>query len=91
MTSRISNFIKHEFNSNKIEYKQLFENDIFIQSISKICPKTHPFHKPIELNLVVSLPGQGFLAHHDAVYFMNATRQQYPLWLLSVMKESKLF
>ena len=92
LTSRISSFIRHEFNAyNRTEFKSLFESKLFTDSVNKICPKQYPYFKPIELNLNIVGPGQGFLAHHDAVYFLDATRHQFPLWLLNVMKQSNLF
>ena len=92
LTSRISSFIRHEFAAlNRSEFRSLFESQLFIESVSTICPAHVPFFKPIELNLNLVLPGQGFLSHHDAVYFDNASRHQFPLWLLTVMKASNLF
>eukprot|EP01084_Bolivina_argentea_P264289 447636_1 len=92
LTSRLSSFIRHEFNAyNRSEFQQIFQSKLFKNSVSTICPKGNPYFKPIELNLLIVLPGQGLLAHHDAVYFVDATRHQFPLWLLSVMKESNLF
>ena len=92
LTSRISNFIRYEFNAyNRSEFQSLFESPLFLDSVSAICPPQSPYAKPIELNLNIVTPGQGFPAHPDAVYFKNATRHQFPLWLLSVMKASGLF
>ena len=92
LTSRVSSFIRHEFNAHtRTEFDALFKSPLFIESVSTICPPNSPYFKPIELNLNIVTPGQGFLAHHDAVYFKNATRHQFPLWLLTVMKESHLF
>jgi len=87
-------FIGFIFGNDYAEYQKdldhLFKGKQYFDASSKICGgKT--YFDPIQLGILIALPGQTVPMHYDVPYFFGATRFHLPQWLLVVMDSSKLF
>eukprot|EP00051_Salpingoeca_urceolata_P028395 m.486638 g.486638 ORF g.486638 m.486638 type:complete len:427 (+) comp24527_c0_seq1:33-1313(+) len=91
-TTRLLSFGRYMF--NPAEYPiaaELFASDKFQAAARSVCPASKPILDPFQFNLIIQVPGQTVAVHVDAVYFVGASRFQFPQWLLAVMKFSGLF
>lgn len=92
LVTRIFSFIKYIYDVDKHELpKRLLGAPKFQKLATDVCPKEKQLLDPIQLNLVVQLPGQTVASHIDAPYFQRVSRFHYPQWLIAVMVWSGLF
>jgi len=94
IVSRALSFIGFIFGNDYGEYKEeldfLFKGEQYVKSATKICGGKSYFD-PIQLGIIIMLPGQTVPMHFDVPYFFGATRFHIPQWLLVVMETSGLF
>jgi len=95
LVSRAQTFYSHTFDKKLEalpEFKSLFESPKYKQAASAICAaQGKPVFDPIQLGIILQLPGQEVPAHYDIPWFYGATRFHLPQWLLVVMEQSGLF
>lgn len=90
--SRLQSFGAYLFDTAKYPIAgRLFESEAFQAGAKKTCPAGKQHIEPFQLNLIVQVPGQSVATHVDGVYFLGATRFDFPQWLLAAMKFSGLF
>jgi hypothetical protein len=70
--------------------RSLFDHPTFRQAAAAVCPQ-RPLLDPIQLGIIVLVPGQEVALHYDVPWFAGATRYDFPQWLLIVMQRSHLF
>jgi hypothetical protein len=70
---------------------RLFNSERFQRAAKDICPADQQLLDPFQFNLILQVPGQTVPMHVDGVYFMGASRFQFPQWLLAVMLWSRRF
>eukprot|EP00042_Codosiga_hollandica_P045063 m.452279 g.452279 ORF g.452279 m.452279 type:complete len:465 (+) comp56927_c0_seq2:82-1476(+) len=68
----------------------LFRSDKYIKASTDICHGDSIFD-PIQLGIIITLPGQTVAAHLDVPWFWGGTRFNIPQWLLIAMEQSKLW
>mmetsp|Transcript_64331 Transcript_64331/g.119579 ORF Transcript_64331/g.119579 Transcript_64331/m.119579 type:complete len:433 (-) Transcript_64331:52-1350(-) len=92
MITRVYGFMKYIYNFNEYPTtKKLLESPKFMELATAVCPDGKTKLDPIQVNLVVQLPGQTVATHVDGVYFQRASRFHYPQWLGAAMLFSGLF
>lgn len=81
-----------------------FKSEEFLDKVKTICadcslfkkdPKNHKkesiVNEMFQLDILLMLPGQELPMHLNVPYFWGADRNNFPQWLLVIMKKSKLF
>lgn len=94
MIHRVSSFAKYNFMGFIDNYpvvQQLFNNEKFLDSAKKVCPKEKQYLDAFQFNFIINVPGQSVALHIDAPYFWGASRFHFPQWLLASMAFSGLF
>lgn len=92
LVSRVFGFMKYIYNYTEYPLPTRLLSEPKFQKLAKdVCPTDRKHLDPIQVNLVVQLPGQTVATHIDAPYFWRASRFHYPIWYLAVMMFSGLF
>lgn len=68
----------------------LFSSPKYLEAVATICPN-NPVIDPIQLGIIILVPGQEVAVHYDVPWFKGATRYDFPQWLLVAMEQSGLF
>lgn len=68
----------------------LFSSPKYLEAVATICPGK-PVIDPIQLGIIILVPGQEVAVHYDVPWFQGATRYDFPQWLLVAMEQSGLF
>jgi len=88
---RLLSFIGYMFDKlDTPAISAMFEDEDYIAKASQVCKGKSVFD-PIQLNLIVMLPGQELPMHFDVPWMWGATRFTLPQWLLVVMDQSGLW
>lgn len=97
---------KPNFYNSFINLRNLeeFNSPEFLEKVRTICsdcslfrkdPKNHKkesiVNEMFQLDILLMLPGQELPMHLNVPYFWGADRNNFPHWLLVIMKKSKLF
>jgi hypothetical protein len=91
MVPRMLSFIGYLFDDlNSASVKKLFDDPGYIAKATDVCQGRSVFD-PIQLNLILMLPGQELPMHWDVPWLWGATRFDLPQWLLVVMEQSGLW
>lgn len=72
------------------ELAPLFQSPDYLKKATTVC-EGRTYFDPIQLGVVISLPGQEVAMHWDVPWFFGASRFLYPQWLLIAMQQSGLF
>ena len=95
LVSRAQTFYSHTFDKkleSLPEFQSFFESPKYKEAALAICgAQGKPVFDPIQLGIILQLPGQEVPAHYDIPWFYGATRFHVPQWLLVVMEQSGLF
>jgi hypothetical protein len=85
-------FISYLFDQKHIPAieQALFNSPDYLEKAKSICHGNTVF-EPIQVNLIVMLPGQELPLHADVPWFWGATRWNFPQWLLLAMQRSGLY
>ncbi|CAJ0947063.1 unnamed protein product, partial [Mesorhabditis belari] len=90
--SRLLSFGRYIFDLTSYPIvEKLFASEKFLHGAKSTCPPHKQILDPFQFNFIIQVPGQSVALHLDAVYFLHATRFEYPMWLLSVMAHSGLY
>jgi hypothetical protein len=91
MVPRLLSFIGYMFDKlDTPAIQNLFNDPKYIAKASEGCRGRSVFD-PIQLNLILMLPGQELPMHWDVPWLWGATRFDLPQWLLVVMEQSGLW
>ncbi|KAE9554302.1 hypothetical protein FO519_002473 [Halicephalobus sp. NKZ332] len=71
--------------------KDVFTSPKFLKDAVEVCPPNKQVLDPFQYHLIIQIPGQTIPIHLDAPYFTDASRFQYPVWLLVIMVASDLY
>uniref|UniRef100_A0A914EA31 Uncharacterized protein n=1 Tax=Acrobeloides nanus TaxID=290746 RepID=A0A914EA31_9BILA len=92
LSTRIQSFGRYMFDLKEFPVaKNLFLSEKFVKAAQEICPVNKKVIDPFQFNFIIQIPGQTVPIHLDAPYFEDATRFQYPQWLLVAMVGSGLY
>lgn len=91
LVPRLFSFIGYMFDKlDTPAIQNLFGDPKYIEKASEVCRGRSVFD-PIQLNLILMLPGQELPMHWDVPWLWGATRFDMPQWLLVVMEQSGLW
>jgi hypothetical protein len=68
----------------------LFRSQKYVDASKSVC-HGRTLLDPIQLGIIITLPGQTVASHLDVPWFWGATRFNVPQWLLIAMEQSKLW
>ncbi|KAA0157136.1 hypothetical protein FNF29_00488 [Cafeteria roenbergensis] len=88
---RLMSFIAYLFKElDSPAIRSLFDDPQYVAKATDVCRGRSVFD-PIQLNLIVMVPGQELPMHFDVPWLWGATRFALPQWLLVVMEQSQLW
>uniref|UniRef100_A0AC35F934 Uncharacterized protein n=1 Tax=Panagrolaimus sp. PS1159 TaxID=55785 RepID=A0AC35F934_9BILA len=92
LASRMQSFGRYIFELDKYPVmKEIFTSQKFLKDAKEVCPKNKQILDPFQYHLIIQVPGQVVPVHLDAPLFTDASRFQYPVWLLVAMTGSGLY
>eukprot|EP00164_Ancoracysta_twista_P007124 GFYU01010061.1.p1 GENE.GFYU01010061.1~~GFYU01010061.1.p1 ORF type:complete len:448 (-),score=113.95 GFYU01010061.1:78-1388(-) len=76
--------------TNIPQVAKLFQSEEYKKRAVQVCDGK-PILDPMQLSIILALPGQEVAMHYDAPWFFGADRFDFPVWLLVAMERSSLF